>query len=120
MVTKSDIKSTVTYLPRLLSALSSLHTIHILGLRVTNDFKAAVANLSLPSVRMLIIPTEANSLVKACPNAIHVRCASGDGSALIAELKGSKCTVLDGMIDWVRDPKLTTRTSRGNYCVFSI
>lgn len=64
MVTKSDIKSTVTYLPRLLSALSSLHTIHILGLGVTSDFKAAVANLSLPSVRMLVIPTEAKMMAE--------------------------------------------------------
>ena len=110
MVTKADIKSTVAYLPRLLVSLRSLHTIHILSLRVTRDFKAAVSNLTLPSVRTLVIPTDANQLVKACPNVTHVRCSCGDGSALIAALKDSKCTTLDGMIDWVRDPRLTTRT----------
>ncbi len=95
----------------LLSALPALHTIQILSCKIAGDFKNAVTYLSLPTVHTLIIPTDANALVRACPNVKHVRCAGGHGSALVGSLKGSKCETLDGMIDWVKDRKLTERES---------
>ncbi|PSR71359.1 hypothetical protein PHLCEN_2v12771 [Hermanssonia centrifuga] len=93
----------------LLSALPALHTIQILSCKIAGDFKNAVTYLSLPTVHTLIIPTDANALVRACPNVKHVRCAGGHGSALVGSLKGSECETLDGMIDWVKDRKVTER-----------
>ncbi|THH01985.1 hypothetical protein EW026_g810 [Hermanssonia centrifuga] len=106
-LTKSDVKGTMPAITTLLSALPALHTIQILSCKIAGDFKNAVTYLSLPTVHTLIIPTDANALVRACPNVKHVRCAGGHGSALVGSLKGSKCETLDGMIDWVKDRKLT-------------
>ena len=114
---KSNIVDTMPSIPKLLTALPNLRTIQILSCKIPGDLKAVMSCLALPTVRVLVLPSDANSLVKACPNVHHVRCAGGNGSALIGALKGTKCEILDGMIDWVKDLKLVDRTCRGS--VFS-
>ncbi|THH01966.1 hypothetical protein EW026_g809 [Hermanssonia centrifuga] len=86
-LSKFEYKNILPSIPKLLLSLPSLHTIQIL-------------NLSTP---------DAGSLIRACPNVTHVRCAEGTGIALIGALKHCKCEVLDGMIDWVKEPKLMQR-----------
>lgn len=100
MTSKSEVGPAMAALTRLMPALSNLQTIHILHCNKAGDVAKAVQGLQLPSVRTLVIPTECNCLLKCCPNVTHVRCAGGNGAAIISGLKFCKVEVLDGPIDW--------------------
>lgn len=110
-ITKFEVAELLPYVPKLLKLLVELRTIQVTLCRVPGEFKKAIGDLSLPSVRTLVLPTGANALVLAARNVLHVRCAGGPGSALIAAMKGTKCERLDGMINWCTDPKLVGRES---------
>ena len=96
----SETAEAIPALPKLLPALPNLHTIHALHCNKARDIAEAVKGLRLLSVRTLVIPTKCSSLIEVCPNVTHVRCAGGNGAALISALKFCKVEVLDGMIDW--------------------
>lgn len=100
MTTKCQAKVTLPALTRLLPALPNLNTIHVLHCNKPSDIAAATKNLYLPSVRTLILPTLCYPILRACPNATHVRCSAGDGALIISYLRFCNVQVLDGMIDW--------------------
>ncbi|THH31684.1 hypothetical protein EUX98_g2490 [Antrodiella citrinella] len=101
MTSKSQADIAMPALRQLLPALPNLTTIQVLHCNKAGDVGAAVIGLRLPSVRTVIVPTKCNCILKACPNVTHVRCAGGDGAALISALKFcDDVQILDGMIDW--------------------
>ncbi|KAH8105283.1 hypothetical protein BXZ70DRAFT_1075318 [Cristinia sonorae] len=100
MTSKSKPQVAMPALASILPALPNLHTIQVLHCNNAGDVAAAVGGLQLPSVRVAVIPSECNSILKACPNVTHVRCAGGNGAAIVTALKYTKVEVLDGMIDW--------------------
>lgn len=102
---KFERQETLAYLSPLLQSMTNLHTIQILHYKQSKgfSFSGAVQGLNLPNIRTLIIPTDCSELLKACPNATHVRCAGGDGYTIVTKLKHCKVETLDGPIDWTRD-----------------
>ncbi|KAF8917930.1 hypothetical protein CPB85DRAFT_1431005 [Mucidula mucida] len=111
VLTKSDVEATLRSLKELLQMLPNLRTLHVIHCKTPGALGKAIKDLQLPSVATLIVPTEAaNAVIGVCPNVLHIRCAGGAGSTIIGGLKKlPKCQVLDGMIDWVKDPKLVDR-----------
>ncbi|TCD67719.1 hypothetical protein EIP91_012017 [Steccherinum ochraceum] len=101
LLSRASMETTLSSINMLLPTLPNLQTIQILHCRTPGLFESTVKGLHLPSVRTLIIPTECNALVMACPNVTHIRCAGGNGYSLVFALKhGNKLEKLDGMIDW--------------------
>src|SRR5690606_25708903 len=49
-------------------------------------FKKAFEGLSFPSIEALVIPRQADHILKTCPNVKKVFCTRGDGSQLITAL----------------------------------
>lgn len=98
---KSPANLPMPALRSVLPTLSNLTTIQVLHCDNASDIVSAMDGLILPSVRMVVVPTKCNFILKACPNVTHVRCAGGDGLALILALQFcSDLQILDGMIDW--------------------
>ncbi|KAK7681712.1 hypothetical protein QCA50_015059 [Cerrena zonata] len=109
MLSKSDVKETMTALARLFSVLPNLTTIQVVTCKIPGDFTKAMQGIVLPNVRTVVVPTDCHAVLKSCPNATHVRCAGGTGITLVGSLRACKCEKLDGMIDWVKDMKVVDR-----------
>ncbi|KAF7798096.1 hypothetical protein EIP86_009311 [Pleurotus ostreatoroseus] len=111
-VTKVEAAEILPYIPKMLSLLVNVKTIQVTHCKIAGEFKKAIGDLCLPSVRTLVLPSAANALIFASPNVTHVRCAGGSGSAIIAAMQDTKCEMLDGMIDWCADPRVVDRLVR--------
>ncbi|KZV86110.1 hypothetical protein EXIGLDRAFT_841009 [Exidia glandulosa HHB12029] len=104
-ITASRSEEMIAALASLLPELSNLQTIHVLGCNQPGKLGAAMKELSLDSVRMLAVDSDAHALVKCSPNATHVRCTGSSNHALLSAL--ASCPNIerfDGMFDW-RDKK---------------
>ena len=85
----------------MLRALPHLHTIQVHHCKVAGEFARALGKTTLPSVRVLVLPDGASPLVRACPNATHVRCTGGGkGTNLVIALKDCECEVFGGLVNW--------------------
>lgn len=74
--------------------------------------------MRLPTVRRVIVPTYAHSVLRSCPNATEVRCIGGTAKELVSALRFSKCEVFEGYVDWTI-PKIMEREYYA-YCIIFV
>ncbi|TFK26660.1 hypothetical protein FA15DRAFT_263770 [Coprinopsis marcescibilis] len=95
-----------------LQDLPNLHTIHILHAhtQMTTVIKDAFENVTLPTVRTLIIPGYCHEVLKSCPETRSIRCIRDNGSKLVTVIKSfcKKAEELRGF-DFVSNPALAKR-----------
>lgn len=102
----------IAALASFLPELTALRTIQVLGCNQPGKLSAAVKHLSLDTVRMLAVDSDAHALVRCSPNATHVRCTGASNVALLSAL--AICPDLerfDGTFDW-RDRKTAQSSHR--------
>ena len=79
---------TDTILPAFVNCLQSLPNLHTLELchvdqKMEMVFKQAFDGVTIPSIRIVVLPTIAHYILRACPNVEDVTCNLGDGSQMV-------------------------------------
>ncbi|KDQ60174.1 hypothetical protein JAAARDRAFT_125597 [Jaapia argillacea MUCL 33604] len=92
--------STGRILPALVSCLESLPNLHTLQVvhahaQMTSALGKAFENVSLPTIRTVILPSCAHNIIKCCPEVRDVTCNEDDGSKLIGSLVKGGCNKVE-------------------------
>ncbi|EJD44897.1 hypothetical protein AURDEDRAFT_166078 [Auricularia subglabra TFB-10046 SS5] len=104
-VTKSQTDETLSALAELLPHLPALRTIQVVGCNQPGKLNAAIKGLSLDSVRVIAVDSDAHAFVRCCANVTHVRCTGASNPAILNALAGCESLErFDGMFNW-SDPK---------------
>ncbi|KAL0948071.1 hypothetical protein HGRIS_010695 [Hohenbuehelia grisea] len=71
-----------------LATLPNLQTINVVHAhtQITTFLKNAFQGVDLPSVRRILLPTQAHEILRCCPNVRRVMCTEGDGSQLLSAI----------------------------------
>nr|GAT52718.1 predicted protein [Mycena chlorophos] len=74
-----------------MSKMPNLHTLQVIHAhsQMTTHLKNGFENISLPTIRCLVVPDHGHEILRCCPEVKHVVCTSADGSKLVSAI--GKC-----------------------------
>ncbi|EDR09179.1 uncharacterized protein LACBIDRAFT_296541 [Laccaria bicolor S238N-H82] len=105
--------STAKVLPAFVSCLRALPNLHTLSIifdhiEMTSSLKSAFEGRTFPSVRTAVVPNDAHSVLRSCPEVRRVICNLGDGSTLVSAM-AKECREVEVIEGFQPDEKMMKR-----------
>ncbi|KDQ60173.1 hypothetical protein JAAARDRAFT_191574 [Jaapia argillacea MUCL 33604] len=96
-LTRYSVHRILAALVSCLESLPNLHTLQVLHAhaQMTSALGQAFKNVSLPSIRTVILPSCAHNIIKCCPEVRDVTCNEHHGSQLIGSLVKGGCNKVE-------------------------